>query len=380
MELRTLSLMGFRNYIEDMIHFFPGANIIIGENAQGKTSLLEAIYYLTGAKSFRTRFDRELIGHDLDAAQIKAEILSEARTQTLEAQLQRGRKKNLFVNGVREKSAADFSGKLTAVLFSPDDLALVRDGAVVRRRFMDLSLSQIRPKYALWLSEFHRLYDHKNRILKDYRDKPSLLDTLDDFNFRLAKASAQLIYYRAAFLEKLAPSANMIHQAFSGNREELTLTYETVSTIENPCEKPAILFHTLMAQQARLRQAEIDAGQCLAGAHKDDIGISINGTSARAYASQGQTRTVALSLKLAEREILFEDRGEYPLLLLDDVLSELDATRQDFVLNRISNGQVFITCCEDNGIAERTGGKIFMVEKGQVAVVGGERATHYRSQ
>ncbi|MCL2588474.1 MAG: DNA replication/repair protein RecF [Oscillospiraceae bacterium] len=366
MVLNQLSVTGFRNLEPGEISFDPGANIIIGENAQGKTSLLEAVYYLTGAKSFRTRYDRELIGHDLEFASIGARFFSEEREQTIELGLRRGRKKEILVNGVRQKRATDLAGKVTAVLFCPDDLELIRGGASIRRRFMDDSLSQLRPKYALWLAEFQKLYEHKTRILKDHWDKPTLLDTLDDFNVKLAQVGAQLIYYRAAFVEKLAEKATKVHQDFSGEREALTLTYETVSTVEHPQEKPAVIFEWLMAHQTRLRQAEIDAGLCLSGAHKDDIAIAINGQAARAFASQGQTRTAALSLKLAERDLLFADRGEYPLLLLDDVLSELDAARQDFVLNRIKDGQVFITCCEDNGIASRTGGKIFTVAKGCV--------------
>jgi len=366
MNLHKLSIAGFRNLEQDEISFVPGANIIIGENAQGKTSLLEAIYYLVGAKSFRTRTDREVIGHNLDFSNIKATFFSEEREQTIEVGLRRGRKKEIFLNSIRQKRSADLAGKIMAVLFCPDDLELVKGGGAGRRRFMDISLSQLRPKYALWLAEFGRLYEHKTRILKGHRDKPALLDILDDFNLNLAKAGAHLIAYRAAFVQKLAHKAEIIHQDFSGNQEQLTLTYQTVSTVEDPLEKSAVLFEWLMAHQTQLRRAEIDAGLCLSGVHKDDIDITINGQPARAFASQGQTRTAALSLKLAERDIFFEDRGEYPLLLLDDVLSELDTARQDFVLNRIRDGQVFISCCEDKGIVSRTGGKIFTVEKGRV--------------
>ena len=366
MTLHSLSIAGFRNLEPDEISFDPGANIIIGENAQGKTSLLEAIYYLTGARSFRTRFDREIIGHQLDFASVQAAFFSEGRTQTIEIQLRRRRPKALLLNGARQKRVADLTGKVRAVLFSPDDLELVRGGASGRRRFLDMAISQLRPKYALWLAEWTKLYEHKTRILKDHRTKPALLDTLDDFNLRLAQTAAQIISYRAAFVEKLGQRAEIVHRDFSGEREALTLTYETVSTIENPREKPAVLLSWLMDHQKRLRQAEIDAGVALSGAHKDDIAIAIDDQAARSFASQGQTRTAALSMKLAERDILFEDRGEYPLLLLDDVLSELDAARQDFVLNRIKDGQVFITCCEEKGIADRTGGKIFSVCKGKV--------------
>jgi len=366
MNLNKLKVSGFRNYDQDEITFDPGTNIIIGENGQGKTNLLEAIYYLTGGRSFRTRYDKELIRHDLNFATISAEFSAEEREQTIEIQLRRGRKKEILMNGVRQKRATDLNGKVMAVLFSPDDLELVKGGAAGRRRFLDLSISQLRPKYAMWLAEFGRLYDHKTRILKDYRENPALLDTLDDFNVQLAKASAQMISYRAAYIAKLALYADKVHREFSGGREALQLTYETVSTILKPQEKTSVLFEQLLIHQARLRQAEIDAGQCLSGAHKDDIAVTINGEAARAFASQGQTRTAALSMKLAERDILFDDRGEYPLLLLDDVLSELDQTRQDFVLNRILCGQVFITCCADNGIVSRTGGRIFSVYQGKV--------------
>ena len=366
MVLNELSIEGFRNYEKDVIAFSPGTNVIVGENGQGKTNLLEAVYYLTGAKSFRTRFDKELIGFDKDVANIRANISSEEREQTIEVCLKRGRGKEIRINGVKRKRGLDIGGKLTAILFSPDDLSIVRAGASHRRRLMDQSISQLRPKYALWLSEFNRLYEHKTRILKDHREKPALLHTLDDFNFNLAKAGSQLIHYRAAFIEKLAKHADFIHRAFSGDKEGLTITYETVRTVEDPKKPPSELFERLMEHQREMRQTEIDAGLCLSGAHKDDFAVYINGILAKPYASQGQTRTAALSLKLSERDIFFEDRGEYPLLLLDDVLSELDAARQDFVLNRIQNGQVFITCCEDRGIAKRTGGKIFTVERGQV--------------
>jgi len=367
MILNKLTISGYRNYNEGEVAFTQGTNIIIGENGQGKTNLLESIYYLTGAQSFRTRYDKELIQHDQTNAAIQAQVSSEGREQTIEIRLKRGQKKGIFLNGVRQKRSADLSGKVLAVLFSPDDLELIKGGAANRRRFLDLSLSQIRPKYALWLAEFQKLYGHKTRILKDHRENPALLSTLDDFNIQLAKASAHIISYRAFYVAKLAPYADKVHTEFSGGRERLQLSYKTVSTIEDPMENKAALFEHLLTHQARLRQAEIDSGQCLSGAHKDDIEVKINGETARAFASQGQTRTAALSMKLAERDILFDDRGEYPLLLLDDVLSELDAARQDFVLNRIQSGQVFITCCEDNGIVSRTGGQIFTVKSGNVS-------------
>lgn len=181
----------------------------------------------------------------------------------------------------------------------------------------------------------------------------------------MCRASAHLIRYRAAFSARLDEAARPIHADFSSG-EELSITYRTVSTVEDPFGSAKEIFYNLCDHQETHRQAELDSCQCLTGAHKDDLEINIGGRSARAFASQGQTRTAALSIKLAEREIHLAETGEYPVLLLDDVLSELDARRQEFVLNRIGGGQTLITCCEDEGISKRTGGRVLHVEKGRI--------------
>lgn len=366
MYVKEITLEGFRNYSASTARLDPGTNVVIGDNGQGKTNLLEAVYYLTGARSFRTRFDRELISFDREAGFLDARVFGQGREQHIEIALRRGRQKRIAVNGVRLRGPSELSGRFTAVLFCPEDLSLIRNGAAGRRRLMDGAISQLRPKYTGWLTQFNKLYEHKYRILKDFREKPSLLDTLDEFNTGLAQAGAQLIYYRAAFVKKLAVYAAEVHRDCSGAAEELTLDYRTVKTVENPAAGPAAIFQELMDHQRSHRQTEIDAGQCLSGAHKDDIDISINGISARSFASQGQTRTAALSIKLAERDMFKEDSGEYPALLLDDVLSELDPNRQDFVLNRIGEGQVLITCCEDSRMLERTAGRVLRIEGGAV--------------
>ena len=257
---------------------------------------------------------------------------------------------------------------MNVVLFCPDDLDLIKDGAAVRRKLLDNAISQIRPKYASILSDFNKLYENKSRILKDWREKPSLLDTLDDFSDGMARMSAQLIRYRAAFTARLSEAALPIHSDFSGSDEKLRIDYKTVSSVTDPFASAREIYYELCEHQERHRQAELEAGQCLSGAHKDDLEIFINGKNARAFASQGQTRTAALSIKLAEREIFLAETGEYPILLLDDVLSELDAKRQEFVLNRIGGGQTLITCCEDEEISSRTGGKVIFVERGKIKV------------
>ena len=348
MIVRKIALNGWRNYEFAAAEFSPGTNVITGENAQGKTNLLEAVYLLTGGKSFRTRFDKELIGFGYTGAEVLADVFAFGREQTVRIVLRQGQRKQIWQNGVK-KTAAELAGNFAAVLFCPD-----------------MAISQLRPKYGALLAEYSRLYDQKSAILRDWHEKPSLLDTLDDFSDQMCRVSARLIRYRAAYASRLNIAAAPIHADFSGGRDKLTLAYRTVSTVEDALGTEKEIYYALCDHQEQHRRAELDSGQCLTGAHKDDLLIDINGQSARAFASQGQTRTAALSLKLAEREIFHDEFDEYPVLMLDDVLSELDAQRQAFVLNRIGGGQTLITCCEDARIAERTGGRVLTVENGVI--------------
>ena len=365
MRVEKIALNGFRNYEWETAEFAPGTNVICGPNAQGKTNLLEAVYLLSSGRSFRTRFDRELVGFGYSEGEILAEVFSRDRQQTVNLRFRPGQTKRITVNGVK-KTAAELSDTVNTVLFCPDDLNLIKEGAAVRRRLLDNAISQIRPRYGEILSEFNRLYEHKTRILKDWREKPSLLDTLDEFSDGMARASANLIRYRAAYAARLNQAAPQIHREFSGENEELAIVYQTVSTVKDPYASAREIYYDICEHQERHRQAELESGQCLTGAHKDDLEICINGRSARSFASQGQTRTAALSLKLAERDILQAETGEAPILLLDDVLSELDQKRQEFVLNRIGGGQTLISCCEDAEISKRTGGRVLFVEKGKI--------------
>ncbi len=366
MIVRSLTLEGFRNYKALHVDFHPQVNLIYGDNAQGKTNLLEAIAYLSSARSHRARYDREMIGMDQTAADIRGIVESRGRTFTVEAQLARGRTRKLFSNGVRLKNAGELAGVLNTVLFCPEDLYLIREGAAARRRFLDSAICQLRPRYAQALAEYGRLYEHKTRILRDWSEHPSLLSALDDFDLRMAQMGALLIHYRAHFVKRLQEAAPPIHRDFSGGGEELSLTYATVSNIPDPLASPKELLPLLLDHQARHKQAELDSRQCLSGPHKDDLLVDINGLSAKTYGSQGQTRTAALSLKLAQREIFQAETEEWPVLLLDDVLSELDSRRQAFILNRIRGGQVFITCCEEEKLEGLEGGKAFHVQGGSL--------------
>lgn len=367
MIVQHLSLSHFRNYAALDVDFSPGINVIYGDNAQGKTNLIEAIAYLSTCRSHRARGDRELIAFDSDEALIVGDLISRNRSFRLEARLRRGQRRGLKKNGVRLKTAAELSGILNTVLFCPEDLTLIRAGAAARRNFLDGAICQMRPRYAAALAEYKRLHEQKTRILRDWPEQPGLLDLLEDYNIRLCQTGAILIHYRAHFIKKLNQYAAAIHRDCSDGRESLSLGYQTVKTVENPQEKPALLFPQLMAHMASHHQAELDSRSCLSGPHKDDLLVDIDGVPAKQYASQGQTRTASLALKLAQRELLYEGFEEYPVLLLDDVLSELDPKRQEFVLNRIKNGQVFITCCEEKRLERLEAGRVLHIEKGALA-------------
>ena len=347
MKLTRLQLYGFRNYDALDLPIHPGVNLIVGENAQGKTNLLEAVSYLSTGRSFRTMRQVELIDFGAEFADLSCELFSQGREQSIRAVLFAShRPKQLYIGGVKQKTAAALPGVLTTVLFCPDDLSVLKGGGAARRKLLDNALCQLRPGYAQALAEYNKLLDSKARILKDYRETPSLLEPLPEFNYRLAQVGAILICHRARYLNALMKAAAEYHHEFSGGREALTATYQTVSTVNDPFADQKEVFSRILDHQQSHYRAELESGQCLTGPHKDDFDAKLDGISIKAFGSQGQTRTAAISLKLAERELLRRDTGEEPVLLLDDVLSELDARRQDFVLNQISSGQVFITCCE----------------------------------
>jgi len=276
MIVKSITLDFFRNYPHLETAFSPDVNVICGENAQGKTNLLEGIAYLSTASSHRARYDRELIRLEAPAAMVKATVEARERAFKLEARLRRGQRRQLFSNGVRLKTAGELSGVLQTVLFCPEDLSLIRAGAAERRRFLDECICQLRPRYAAALSQYKRLYEHKTRILRDWEEKPALLDTLDDFSYQMSQAGAVLIHYRAHFLKRLRETAAAVHADFSGGREQLDLGYATVSTVADPMAPTRDLFEAVLEHQRAHRQAELEVRQCLTGPHKDDLVVRIN--------------------------------------------------------------------------------------------------------
>ena len=365
MNLQELSLRSFRNYGEVRLEFEPGVNLIVGDNAQGKTNLLEAISYLGSGKSFRAQKTSEMVRFGDDFAEIQGKVFSQERQQELRYLLFVGpRPRQIFRNGAKKKSAADLAGVLPTVLFCPEDLLILKMGSSQRRRFGDLALCQLRPNYDAALTEYHRIMEQKSRILKDRFENPALVDILPEYNLRLCQVGALLISYRARFYEGLGKSAAKFHSQFSGGVENFALSYKTVSTVKDPFAPVSQLTEDLLEHLARHHRAELETAQCLTGPHKDDFTVSLSGIDLKAYGSQGQTRTAAISLKLAQRELMGREWGEEPVLLLDDVLSELDPGRQDFVLYQIVSGQVFITCCEPGRFTKL--GKTIEIRKGNI--------------
>ena len=367
MNLRNIRLRDFRNYADLDLDFAPGVNLIVGHNAQGKTNLLEAISYLGSGKSFRAQRTGEMVRFGADFADLEGDVYSQEREQTLRWVLFSGsRPRQLYRNGVKKKTAGDIAGVLQTVLFCPEDLMVLKSGAAQRRRLGDNALCQLRPNYEAALTEYNKILETKSRILKDRFENPAVEAILPEYNQRLCQVGALLISYRARFYEGLGKAAAQYHSHFSGGAEEFHLQYKTVSTVSDPFAPVATLVEDLRNHLESHARAELETAQCLTGPHKDDFDVTLSGLSVKTYGSQGQTRTAAISLKLAQRELMKRESGEEPLLLLDDVLSELDPSRQDFVLNQITGGQVFITCCEPGRFTKM--GKTIEIEKGNVKV------------
>ena len=365
MNLLDLKLRDFRNYEELELDFDPGVNLIVGKNAQGKTNLLEAIGYLGSGKSFRAQRTAEMVRFGAEFADISGNVFAQDRQQSLRWVLFSDRRaRQVWRNGAKKKTAADINGVMSTVLFCPEDLMVLKTGAAARRRLGDHALCQLRPNYDAALTEYNRILEQKNRILKDHFENPAVLEILPEYNARLCQVGALLISYRARFYDSLGKAAAAYHDQFSGGAEEFSLQYRTVSTVSDPFAPVQTLVEDLQNHLESHYRAELETAQCLTGPHKDDFDVSLSGIDLKAYGSQGQTRTAAISLKLAQRELMRRESGQEPVLLLDDVLSELDPGRQDFVLNQIVSGQVFITCCEPGRFTKL--GRTIEIERGNV--------------
>ncbi|MDR0325360.1 MAG: DNA replication and repair protein RecF [Oscillospiraceae bacterium] len=340
MTLLSITLRDFRSYTEAAFAFSGGVNVISGPNGAGKTNLLEAIYYLATSKSARAARDADLIRFDRPGAEIGAAFVSGGREQALSVRLKRGGRRSFSLNGAALPSPRELMGVLPAVFFDPGGLSLLQGGAGERRAFIDAVLCQQKPRYLETLRRYRKLHESKTKLLSLAASQPAYLDMLSEYSRSLADTGAVLTSYRQPFIEELAPVAEGHHAAISGGRETLALRYHTRAADADEA----------FAKMEERRDAELARRQCLVGAHRDDVDAFLDGRPLKGTGSQGQTRTAAVAMKLAARDALAQTLGEPPLLLLDDVLSELDEMRQKYILGHIGGGQTFITCCEPGKI------------------------------
>ena len=333
MKVLELRASGFRNL--ETLRFSPcgGLNAVTGENAQGKTNLLEAMWLFTGGRSFRGARDQELVRAGAQEACLSLTFFSGGREQRAELTL-RGGARQAVLNGVPKRGMAELIGRFCAVVFSPEHLSLVKGGPAERRAFLDSALCQAKPSYAIAYARYRRTLNQRNALLKDIARHPELEDTLPIWDDRLCRSGAVLIRERRAYLERFAPRASAHYAGIAHGREELRLTYE-----------PSCGGDMAESLRRALRE-DIRFGHTSVGPHRDDIGIEIGGMAARLYASQGQQRSAVLAMKLAEAAVLAEACGEEPVVFLDDVLSELDGSRQLYLLSSLSGRQSFLTGCE----------------------------------
>ncbi len=362
MRVDRLETDGFRNLMSGCFCPTDGVNILFGQNAQGKTNLLEAVWLFTGGRSFRGSRDSDMIRFGGEMARLRLDF--EARDRVQQADIRIGARRLASLNGVQQKSAARLAGQFCGVIFSPAHLSLIQDGPEGRRRFLDGAYCQLRPGYLSVLADYQRTLLQRNTLLKTIRKSggsPSLLDIWDQ---KLAETGARVVLARQRYVRRLEPQAGEIYRGLSGGREELTLTYQCTGIPEETAEGQ--LVSRLYDAVFGARTADIAAGFSTVGPHRDDLSVCINGLSARTFGSQGQQRSAVLALKLSEASVLREVTGEQPVALLDDVMSELDESRQDYILNHIHGWQVLITCCEPSAVLRLTGGATFHVKQGYI--------------
>ena len=331
-------------------------NIIYGDNAQGKTNLIEAIWLFTGKKSFRGTKDNQLINilSENQTAKLKATFFSGERSQ--KADIIITNKRLASVNDINLSSASGLSEKFTAVLFSPADMDLIKEGPIVRRKFLDNAISTIRPNYSKVLTAYNRAVVQRNTVLKDVVFHPELDFMLDVYEGKIAKYGAYVIAQRKKYIEALGDYIKDIYSGISSNKEEISIKYKCTTGSGSEEE----IFENL--KQSRVQDAATSTTNC--GPHRDDMEFFINNLALKIFGSQGQRRSAVISLNLSEADILKKYTGEQPIAILDDVMSELDLTRQDYILNHIKGWQVFITCCDPNTIKSLNSGKVFKMENG----------------
>ncbi len=361
MHVEKLCLTDFRNIKNAEIYPDKGVNVFIGENAQGKTNALESLWLFSGGRSFRGSKDTELVRIGCDRAQIEGTFFSEGRRQ--QAVITVDKRRHVAVNEIEQPAMNKIVGKFPAVVFFPDHLFLIKEGPEGRRRFMDAAICQIRPAYLQILANYNRVLEQRNALIKTWRTSAdeAMWEVL---TLKLAQCGQQIVKERLKYTDSLRKTAVSRYAGLSRNQEELFLAYEPKQEYEqlSEFEIGERLYQSLIDH----RQNDADAGYTTVGPHREDLHIKINDLSARHFGSQGQQRSAVLALKLAEAEILKEAVGESPMVLLDDVMSELDSFRQEYIVTRLKDWQVFITCCDGGAVYPKLAGKRFHVKHGEI--------------
>lgn len=337
MRVKQLEITDYRNYQKTVVNFDDGLNVVEGKNAQGKTNLIEAIYFCAVGKSFRAIREKEVINWDKNIAKIKVVLEKEIGKKVIEIIFSKNQKKTIKIDGIPISKIGELMGELNAVFFAPDELKLIKESPEDRRRFLDIALSQVYKDYFYSLSKYNKLLQSRNKTLKMYSDEKTLKQMLAIYNKQMADLCIKIKKYRQNFIQKLNPYADMVHQYITNKQESILLEY--VGTSEETAQQIVEIYQQNFEKDQKL-------GYTTYGIHRDDIKVSVNGIDVRAFGSQGQQRTCALSMKLAELEIIKQDTKAVPVLLLDDVLSELDNSRKTKLLKFCQKAQTILTCTE----------------------------------
>ena len=356
MYIKSLDLKNFRNYRSLSLELDKGTNILYGDNAQGKTNILEAIYIAGTTKSHKGSKDKELIYFDEEESHIRMKVHKDIMDYQIDMHLKKSRSKGIAINGLPIKRARELFGVVNIVFFSPQDLNIIKDGPGERRKFVDFELCGLDGIYLNDLTNYNKCLNQRNKLLKDVYFQPSLLSTIDVWDEQLVYYGSRIIQRRKQFIEDLNKIIYKIHKNLTGQKEEIYLTYE-----------PNVDENNYREQLSKSRESDCRMKTTSTGPHRDDICVMVNGIDIRKYGSQGQQRTAALSLKLSEIQLVKQIIKDTPVLLLDDVLSELDSNRQNYLLSSIKDIQTIITCTGLDDFVE----KQFEVNKVFQVIAGG---------
>ncbi|WP_446898171.1 DNA replication/repair protein RecF [Clostridium sp. LBM24168] len=360
MYIKYLQLVNFRNYKELTIELNKRINIFIGDNAQGKTNILESIYYCSIGKSFRTNKDKELINWNGKEAYIKSYIIRHGLDKKIEIKIFKEGKKGININSIKLNKLSDLMGVFNVVMFSPEDLKIIKDSPIFRRKFLDMELCKLSKKYYFNLIRYNKVLSERNILLKKWSDKDK--NILDIYDGQLSKYGEVIVDFRNRYINELNKRGKSIHFDITSGVEKIEFKYVTSITNLVSIRK------NLLDNLTKNRKNDIEKRSTSCGPHRDDFNVIINGADVRNYGSQGQQRTSVLTIKFASLEIIKDKTGEYPVLLLDDVLSELDESRQKYILSSINKIQTFITCAGINDIKKyiKKENQLFRVKNGGI--------------